>query len=54
LAIYGTAVDGPTSTSAILGYGLTAISGTAGFIVALNASKNYQKSVDTYNKFAGY
>lgn len=54
LAVYGVATNGLTSNSALLGYGFTAIGATGSLITAFSSSKNYQKSVNTYNKFAGY
>lgn len=54
LAIYGSATDGVTSSPALTGIGFTVLGGTVALITSIGASKNYKKSVDTYNRFAGY
>lgn len=54
LALYGGIADSPSSSMALTGYGLMAVNGTGAIITAFRASGNYQKSVDTYNRFAGY
>lgn len=54
LCIYGIATDGPSSTASLAGGGLFVVSATAGLISSFGAAANYQRSVDTYNRFAGY
>lgn len=54
LALYGSISDGPASSLAVTGYVLMGVNATGSLITAFRASDNYTKSVDTYNRFAGY
>lgn len=54
LCLYGVGTDGPTSTASLTGGGIFLVTATAAVITSVGASSNYQKSVDTYNRFAGY